>query len=120
MTTIAASADHCTVIVTVDADPAVMVDLEPHARDGLRWFSDYEGFVSGALHKSADGTRLIQYLQWRTEEHHLACMNDPAWQEVPSARRFTELVESGRASIDVRIYDVVAASAAPDAHTWRS
>lgn len=99
--------DCCTVIVTVDADPGAMADLEAHARQGLRWFTGFDGFIAGALHKSVDGGRLVQYLQWRSRDDHLACMNDPRWDEVPSAQRFMALVEAGRATVDVRVYDVV-------------
>ena len=55
------------VIVTVDADAAIMPELEAHARYGLEQFRDFKGFVSGALHMNDDGTRLVQYLRWQTE-----------------------------------------------------
>jgi quinol monooxygenase YgiN len=108
MSTIARSADTCTVIVTVDAEPDAMADLEAHAREGLRQFARAAGFVRGALHKSTDGRRLVQYLQWRSEADHHACMNDPRWEDAPTTRRFMELIDSGRATMDVRIYDVTA------------
>ena len=77
MTVIRQRSDLCTVVVTVDADPDLIPELEAHARDGLARFASFKGFLSGALHKSADGGRLIQYLQWETEADHLACMHDP-------------------------------------------
>ena len=108
MTTIEAGANCCTAVVTVDADPEVIMEMKKHARRGLDRFSQFEGFVSGALHKSTDGGRLIQYLQWRREADHLACMNDPRWGEEESTRRILDHVVSGRATMDVRIYDVMA------------
>lgn len=104
----------CTVIVTVDAEASVMPELEVHAREGLLRFAEFPGFLGGATHRSADGTRLVQYLRWRTEAHHLACMHDSRWDDLPSTHRFMELVQSGRASMDVRVYDVVAAREAPE------
>ena len=98
----------CTVIVTLDAAPETMVELESHARDGLARFAKFDGFVAGALHKSADGTRLVQYLQWRDEAAHLAFMHDPIWHEIPSTRRFMDVVESGKASMKVGVFDVIA------------
>ena len=98
----------CAVIVTVDSTVDVMPDLEAHARYGLTQFPKFAGFISGALHKSADGTRLVQYVCWRTEADHAACTNDPEWDEVASANRFMALVESGEARMDVRVYEVVA------------
>ena len=99
--------------MTVDADQKVMPELEAHACDGLTRFAELNGFVSGALHKRDDGGRLVQYLQWETEADHLACMNDPRWDKIPSTRRFMELIESGQARIDVRSYAVIAATTAP-------
>lgn len=107
MTCISHPSDFCTVIVTVDADANVIGQMEPHAREGLTWFADFNGFVSGALHRSTDGSRLIQYLQWKSEKDHMACMNHPSWDDNPSSRRFMEFVESGQARVDVRVYDVV-------------
>lgn len=103
----------CTVIVTVDAAPDVIREMESHARRGLSLFADFNGFVSGALHKSADGGRLVQYLQWTTEAEHLACMNDPRWDNYPSTARFMELVKSGLARMDVRTYSILAISDVP-------
>jgi hypothetical protein len=110
-----ADAQVCTVIVTVDAEAGVLAEMEAHAREGLSRFAEFEGFLGGATHRSADGTRLVQYLRWQTEAHHLACMNDSRWDDLPSSRRFMELVQSGRASVDVRVYEVVAAREAPGA-----
>ena len=107
MTKIQEGSPHCTVIVTVDADPGIMADLESHARKGLELFAKRKGFISEALHKSTDGGRLVQYLQWETEKDHLECLNDPKWDAIPSTQRFMELVRSGQAKIDVRVYNVM-------------
>ena len=114
MPVIVRSTDICTVIVTVDADPEIVPELEEHARDGLDRFARLRGFISGALHKSDDGGRLVQYLQWKTVDDHLACVHHPQWDDLPSTRRFMELVGSGRATMDVRTYRVVASADAPE------
>lgn len=108
-----AAAAPCAVIVTVDASAGVMPDLEAHARYGLTRFPEFAGFVSGTLHLSADGTRLVQYLRWRTRNDYDACINDPVWDDLPSTRRFMQLVGEGSARMEVRIYDVVAQAAPP-------
>lgn len=113
-TTIRAGGSLCTVIVTVDADPEVLPELQAHARDGLGRFATFPGFVSGALHRSADGGRMVQYLQWRTEADHLACMAHPGWDDLDSTRRFMELVNSGVARMDVRTYEVMATAEGGD------
>ena len=107
MTTINQS-DICTVIVTVDAECDIIPELETHAREGIARFAELDGFVSGALHKSTDGTRLIQYLQWRDEAAHLACMHDPRWDALPSTKRFMEIVSSDQATMKVGVFDVIA------------
>ena len=98
----------CAVIVTVDASEHAMREIEAHARLGLARFPDYTGFISGALQISADRTRLVQYLQWQSEGDHRRCIDDPMWDDLPSTKRFMELVDSGAASMDLRVYDVVA------------
>ncbi len=105
----------CTVIVTVDAQPELMPDLESHARTGLKLFPEFDGFLSGALHRSVDGARLVQYLQWTGEDRYLACVNAPEWDALPSTQRFMEIVHSRQATVDVRTFTVVAAVDAPQA-----
>jgi hypothetical protein len=36
------------------------------------------GFISSALHRSLDGTKVTMYAQWRTIEDHEAMRKDPA------------------------------------------
>ena len=98
----------CTVVVTVDGDEAAIAEALEHARAGLRAFAAFDGFVAGATHVSADGTRIVQYLQWRREADHLACMNDPSWAESPSSRRFMEQARNGALSVKVNRCTVAA------------
>lgn len=104
----------CGVLVTVDAALEVMPELEAHARLGLERFPLFTGFISGALHRSADGSRLVQALRWRSEADYVACIHDPHWDELPSTRRFMELIDSGAATLEVRVYEVVATSSCGD------
>ena len=96
-----------TVIVTVDADPPVLDELRAHAEGGLERFPLYEGFLGGALHRSTDGRRMVQYLQWESEGAYLACIRDPAWDDVPTTERFMAAVEEGLAQVDARGFIVV-------------
>ena len=98
----------CAVIVTVDAGAEAMPAIEAHARFGLTQFPQFEGFVSGALHKSADGTRLVQYLRWSGKAQYERCIGDPRWDDLPSTQQVMALVRHGDATMDVRVYDVVA------------
>ena len=110
MPTIRDGADHYTVIVTVDAAREVLSELSVHARVGLGRFPAYPGYVGGALHVSEDGERMVQYLQWRSEEEFRACVDDPVWESLPSTATFLDAVSSGQAHMDLRSFHVVAVS----------
>lgn len=98
----------CTVIVTVDGAPEHLAEAAEHASQGLRRFAGFPGFVAGATHRSADGARLVQYLQWRSEADHQACMADPSWADDPSSQRFMAQMQAGQIAVDVRVYTVAA------------
>lgn len=49
------------------------------------------GFVSAAVHRSIDGTRVVNYLQWETAEHLAAMQRSPEFRSVAS--RFAGLIE---------------------------
>ena len=105
---ISAENDLCTVIVTVDGAPDQLDHAAAHAAEGLRRFAGFDGFVAGATHVAADGGRLVQYLQWRSEADHQACMADPSWADDPSSQRFMAQMQAGRIAVDVRVYTVAA------------
>jgi len=99
------------VVVTVDTvDRATMEPLEAHARLGLGRFPEFFGFVSGTLHKSGDGRRIVQYLLWESEEDYRACVDSSVWDALDSTRDFMRIIQSGSASMDVRVYEVVGQS----------
>jgi quinol monooxygenase YgiN len=49
------------------------------------------GFVSATVHRSSDGTRVFNYLQWESAEHLAAMQRSPGFQAI--ARRFAGLIE---------------------------
>jgi quinol monooxygenase YgiN len=51
----------------------------------------FPGFISASVHGSTDGTRVVNYLQWKTPEHLAAMQRSPEFQAI--ARRFTGLIE---------------------------
>lgn len=53
--------------------------------------SSQPGFISAAVHRSTDGTRVFNYLQWETAEHLAAMQRSPAFQAI--ARQFAGLIE---------------------------
>lgn len=53
--------------------------------------SIFPGFISATVHRSTDGTRVINYLQWETSGHLAAMQRSPEFQAI--ARRFAGLIE---------------------------
>jgi heme-degrading monooxygenase HmoA len=49
------------------------------------------GFISASVHRSTDGTRVFNYLQWETAEHLAAMQRSSAFQAI--GRRFAGLIE---------------------------
>jgi hypothetical protein len=98
----------CTVIVTVDAQPAILAEMSAHADRGLELFAEFPGYLGGALHTSRDGGRLVQYLQWSSQAEYERCVADDSWDELPSTARFLSYVESGDAVVDARVFAVAA------------
>ncbi len=58
------------------------------------------GFISANIHKSFDGTRVINYAQWRSPEDFDAIFNDP--EVIVHMNKAREL-----ATNDGRLYEVV-------------
>jgi len=98
----------CTVIVTVDGTVEAIAEVMEHAADGLSRFAGFGGFVAGATHVDAGGTRVVQYLQWTSAAAHEACMADPSWSQDPGSRRFMDRMAAGDLAVDVRTVSVAA------------
>ena len=100
-----------TVMVHVTVDPqeqdtiaAKMVELSP-------LMAAQPGFVSSHLHKSEDGKKLVQYIQWQTIDDHYACLQN---EELAAAGAgFMELVASGKIAMDVQVYEVIGSFTPP-------
>jgi quinol monooxygenase YgiN len=52
---------------------------------------EFPGFVSATVHRSVDGTRVINYLQWRTAADLAAMQGSAQFQQI--ARGFAGLME---------------------------
>jgi quinol monooxygenase YgiN len=84
MTVITATADHATLInvFTVQPDRArELADLLTAATEDVMQHID--GFISANIHLSADGTRVVNYGQWRSAEaFHAMLQNSTAQQHM--------------------------------------
>jgi quinol monooxygenase YgiN len=52
---------------------------------------EFPGFLSATVHRSLDGTRVINYLQWRTAADLAAMQRSAQFQQI--ARGFAGLIE---------------------------
>ena len=53
--------------------------------------STFPGFISASVHRSLDGTRVFNYLQWESADHLAAMQRSSEFQAI--ARRFAGLIE---------------------------
>jgi hypothetical protein len=69
------------------------------------------GFISHTLHKSHDGTEVLNYLQWRSEADHAHCFSNPMWEVW--ADEVAMFLQTHRLPQEVMTYEVVASREAP-------
>lgn len=82
MTVITEHADHATLInvFTVEPDRArQLADLLTQATEEVMQHID--GFISAKIHLSTDGTRVVNYAQWRIVEAMQAMRENPTARE---------------------------------------
>jgi quinol monooxygenase YgiN len=82
MTAITAHADHATLINVFTVQPQrarQLVDLLTQATEDVMQHID--GFISANIHLSADGTRVVNYAQWRSAEAMQAMRQNPTAQQ---------------------------------------
>jgi quinol monooxygenase YgiN len=78
MSVITAHADHATLINVFSVQPErarELVDLLTAATEDVMQHID--GFISANIHLSTDGTRVVNYAQWRSAEAMQAMQQDP-------------------------------------------
>ena len=68
MANIDANRDLVTLVVVFDVDPGVINEKIEHVIKLAHEHSKRPGFVSCSIHKSPDGSRLVEYIQWATME----------------------------------------------------
>jgi len=102
MTTIAVENNFLTLINTFKVDPVdqqKLIELLTLAtRDSV---SKVPGFISSALHKSLDGTKVTMYAQWRSAEDYQNMRANPVAS--PYLQQALEI-----ATFEPGMYDVVA------------
>jgi len=92
MAEIVAGAGYATFINTFGCEPSdqdEVVRINVDIVDQVA--STFPGFISATVHRSTDGTRVINYLQWESAEHLAAMQRSPEFHAI--ARRFAGLIE---------------------------
>jgi quinol monooxygenase YgiN len=82
MSTITAHADHATLINVFTVQPErarELADLLTAATEEVMQHID--GFISANIHLSTDGTRVVNYAQWRSAEALQAMQQNPTARE---------------------------------------
>ena len=77
MATISEGADVHTLIVLFTVDPTQQETLVEHLRGMAAEHCKFDGFVSCSIHCSEDGTRVAEYIQWRSAAHMEAVPEHP-------------------------------------------
>ncbi len=110
MTTIAENTDLVTLINVFTVEPSnqqQLLDLLARATDTS--VRDMPGFISAALHRSVDGTKVTMYAQWKSAEHY---RHYQSMRSNPAAAPYVEQALA-IAKFDPGMYEVVKVFAGP-------
>jgi heme-degrading monooxygenase HmoA len=101
MTTISENNKVVTLINVFTVEPEnqqKLVDMLVEATQ--KTMKNIPGFISANIHKSADGVRVANYAQWRSEEDYAAMLKNP--EALEHMNPITEI-----ATFDAHTYEVV-------------
>ena len=99
-TTISTENDVMTLVNVFTVTPEHQQELVDVLVEATAVMRQLPGFVSANLHPSRDGTRVVNYAQWRTVEDFEAMLQDP--RALPHMQRAGEL-----GSYDPIVCDVI-------------
>jgi heme-degrading monooxygenase HmoA len=95
-----------TQITTVKTTPANLDEVVLLMKERARFMARQPGFVSISLHRSEDGSHVINYVQWTDRNKLKAAHHSPEFRK--KWPRFGELVKD----VEPQLYDVVQIEAA--------
>ncbi len=97
-------ADHVTRITTAEAEDGRRDELLRLMTERARFMATQPGFISISLHRSLDGRRVVNYVQWASREQLIAAHHTPEfrakWPQVGRAAEDIELALYEVAHID--------------------
>lgn len=77
MVTISKDADVVTLVVMFHTTPETQGEWVDRLADVAEQHSHHDGFVSCTVHRSLDGMRVAEYIQWQSMAHLQAMMATP-------------------------------------------
>jgi heme-degrading monooxygenase HmoA len=98
--------DLVTQITTVKVAPEHQSEVLNLMTERARFMATQPGFVSVTLHRSSDGSHIVNYIRWRGRDELAAAHHSPEFRK--KWPRFGELVKEAEPCL----YDVVLAEAA--------
>lgn len=101
--TIEAQTAIATLINVYEVEPGKQADLVKFLSEGTdKMFRHLRGFVSVSIHSSMDGTRVVNYAQWRSMEDIDRVMKNP------DAQALAKWAASIAKSVSPAVYQVTA------------
>ena len=89
-----------TQITVVEPEPDKQAEALALMQDRARFMARQPGFVSIVLHRSLDGKRIVNYVQWQNRELLQSAHRSPEFRK--EWRQFDHLAED----IDAHLYEV--------------
>jgi heme-degrading monooxygenase HmoA len=90
-----------TQITIVEAEPGKQAEALALMSERARYMARQPGFVSISLHRSLDGKRIVNYVQWQSREQLQSAHKSPDFRK--EWERFDRLADG----IDPHLYEVV-------------
>jgi heme-degrading monooxygenase HmoA len=98
---IQAGAQPVTQITIVESEPDKQAEALSLMTERARFMARQPGFVSISLHRSVDGRRIVNYVQWQSRELLHSAHQAPEFRK--EWRRFDQMA----GEIDPQLYEVV-------------
>ncbi|MDW6022403.1 antibiotic biosynthesis monooxygenase family protein [Mesorhizobium sp. BAC0120] len=100
MTQIQADSQLVTQITIVDSEPGQQAEALSVMTERARFMAGQPGFISIALHRSLDGRRIVNYVQWQNRELLRQAHQSPEFRKEWS--HFDQVTDE----IDPNLYEV--------------
>lgn len=98
--TVTADSAITTVVSTFTVEPDKQQELLVLLTTSAGWLTKLPGFIGAAFHPSNDGTRIVNYAQWESEDALKNLLSNPAMAEHRKQLSAIASVEAVRYTVD--------------------